>query len=155
MRPDQDSAHVRVPPPLLLLASILLGIGMQRLYPLEFIFGIARWALGLALIGIGLGLVLYCASKFRRAQTALPPWKTTSSIVTSGPYQYSRNPIYLSFVIFGLGMAALLNTFWVVLMQIPLIAIITIIVIQKEERYLEQKFGEDYQIYKTKVRRWI
>jgi len=111
--------------------------------------------LGGLLTAGALGAVVHCARLFRKAGTYIEPWRKTSSIVTSGLYRWSRNPIYLSFVIAGLGVACLLNDFWIVLMQIPLATVLTKMVIEKEERYLEDKFGESYRAYKKKVRRWL
>lgn len=152
---DADSAHVPVPPPLIALAATLAGVGLQFLHPLRFISGSARWIAGGAILSLGVGTILYCAGMFRRAQTAIEPWKTTSHIVKSGPYRRSRNPIYLSFVVIGIGLAILADNLWIALMQLPLVAVITQVVIRREERYLESKFGDSYRVYKSQVRRWI
>jgi len=155
MKADKDHAQVRIPPPLLLIACMLLGIGLHRLYPLHFLPRLPRWSLGVLLIGAGLGVSLYCVWMFRIAQTALEPWEPTSHIVRTGPYRWTRNPIYLSFVLMGVGAACALDNLWIALMQIPLVVLITRWVIKKEEAYLEQKFGESYLAYKNHVRRWI
>jgi protein-S-isoprenylcysteine O-methyltransferase Ste14 len=155
MKIDQDSPRVRIPPPLLLLTSILIGVGLQLLYPIHLVSGLGRWLLGGLMLGLGVGTILFCAGKFRRAHTAIEPWKTSSQIITSGPYRWSRNPIYLSFTVVGAGIAILLNNLWIVLTQLPLVLVITQVVIRKEERYLEEKFGDSYRAYKSRVRRWI
>src|SRR5437879_1914784 len=90
---DQDSAQVRIPPPLLLLTSILIGIGAQFLYPVHVMQPIMRWVLGILLTGTGLSVILRCAWMFKRVGTAIEPWKETSNIITSGLYGWSRNPI--------------------------------------------------------------
>src|SRR5688500_9314591 len=102
MKADADSAHVPVPPPLLLLASILIGVVLHFLFPLPFVSGSTRWLPGAALLCLGIGTIVWCAAMFRRADTAIQPWRTTSSVVRAGPYRWSRNPIYLSFVLVGL-----------------------------------------------------
>lgn len=155
MKLDEDSAQVRVPPPLLLLLSILIGVGLQFIYPVHLIRPIIRFVLGASMIGMGLGVILYCARLFKKTETAIEPWKKTSHIIASGPYKWSRNPIYLSFVVIGLGFAFALDNLWIAVMQVPLVAIITVVVIRKEERYLQQKFGISYQAYKSEVRRWV
>lgn len=155
MEADSDSAHVPVPPPILLLITILIGVGFHYLYPLYFQTGSLRWWLGGILVGTSIGTILYCASMFKKAQTAIEPWKTTTRILDTGPYRYSRNPIYLCFILFGIGTGILLENFWIMLMMIPLMMIVNKVVIQREEKYLESKFSNEYLAYKSKVRRWI
>ena len=154
MMTDQDSAKVQVPPPFVLLGSILVGVGLHLFFPLHFIVQF-RWVFAGLLMCVGLGTVSYCVWMFRKAQTAIQPWKATSRIVTSGPYRWSRNPIYLSFVLIGIGLAWALDNLWILMMQIPVIIVINHFVIRKEERYLVEKFGERYKAYKARVRRWI
>lgn len=152
---DRDSAQVRVPPPLLLLLSILAGWGLHRLYPARGVPQELRFVLGIPLLVLGVGLILYCAQLFRRANTDIKPWKTTSRLITTGVYRFTRNPIYLAFVLIGLGAALAVNTLWIALLQIPLVALLTKLVIAKEESYLEAKFGNEYRNYRQRVRRWI
>lgn len=153
MKTDKDSAHVPIPPPIILLIFILIGVGLHYLYPLHFVPGAFKWAGGI-LVGLSIGTILYCATMFKKAHTAIEPWKTTSSIIVKGPYRWSRNPIYLCFIISGFGAAIFLNNLWIALMMIPLVAVINKVVIQREERYLEGKFT-NYLEYKQRVRRWI
>ena len=155
MKRDQDSAQVRIPPPLLLLMSILIGVGLQFLYPVHVMPPIMRWVFGILLIGTGLGVIVHCSWTFKKTGTAIEPWKKTSTIITSGFYKWSRNPIYLSFIVIGLGFAAALDNPWVAAMQAPLIIAINQLVIAKEEQYLDNKFDDSYRVYKRNVRRWI
>lgn len=154
MKTDADSAHVPIPPPLLLLISILIGVGLHYLYPLNFVSESFKWVGGI-LVVLSIGTILYCATMFKKAHTAIEPWKTTSSILIRGPYRWSRNPIYLCFIIIGVGIAIFLNNLWIALMMIPLIVVINKVVIQREEKYLESKFTDSYLDYKNNVRRWI
>jgi protein-S-isoprenylcysteine O-methyltransferase Ste14 len=155
MQIDEDSARVRIPPPVILFSSIVIGWGLNVFFPLSFIPENYRAVLGASFIVIGLGIINYCAYLFKKAQTEIKPWKKTSNIITTGLYGISRNPIYTCFVIVVLGAAFAINSLWVVLMLIPMILIIDKYVIAKEERYLEKKFGEEYKSYKNKVRRWL
>lgn len=156
MKIDQDSAHVKFPPPFMLLASIVLGGLLHLLYPLYLVPTMNfRWALATVFICSGLGTILYCASLFKKVKTNIEPWKPTSRIVANKFYRFSRNPIYLSFILTGLGAAFAVNSLWIALLQIPLIVALRVLVINKEEHYLEQKFGEEYRSYKNQVRRWI
>jgi len=115
----------------------------------------ARVALSSALIALGLGLVGYCAWQFKSAQTRIEPWQPTSSIITTGPYRYSRNPIYLAFAIVGAGIALAFNTGWMLLSVLAFVLIANKLVIEREEKYLEGKFGESYLNYRRETRRWV
>jgi protein-S-isoprenylcysteine O-methyltransferase Ste14 len=75
--------------------------------------------------------------------------------VRTGPYRFSRNPIYLSFILLVLGLSLWLNDLWLLLTLVPAIGIITVVVIPREERFLEENFREQYSNYKAAVRRWL
>jgi protein-S-isoprenylcysteine O-methyltransferase Ste14 len=155
LKTDSDSAHVKFPPPLMALLSALFGALINWIWPIQLIQEDLRWPLGTVFILVGLGVIISCSQLFKKAQTNIEPWKTTSHIVTTGIYGVSRNPIYLSFVLIGLGIAFAVNSLWIVLMQILVVVLIQKFVIAKEERYLESKFGDEYRSYKSKVRRWL
>jgi protein-S-isoprenylcysteine O-methyltransferase Ste14 len=114
-----------------------------------------RVALSGALILFGLCLIGYCAWLFKQAQTCIEPWRATSSIITKGPYRYSRNPIYLGIAIAGSGIALAFNTGWMLLSVLAFVLIANKLVIEREEKYLERKFGEPYLNYQRKARRWF
>jgi protein-S-isoprenylcysteine O-methyltransferase Ste14 len=155
MKTDRDSAHVRIPPPIIVLLNVFLGILLNWIWPIQIIEGKIGWVLGPILISVGVGTMIFCSRAFRKAKTNVEPWKTTRRIVTTGIYKYSRNPIYLSFIVIGLGIAFALDNLWIVLAQLSTIGFLQKYVISKEERYLESKFGEEYLNYRRKVRRWI
>lgn len=155
MKEDKDSAHVPVPPPLFLLLSIFIGMAFQNILTLQFIAAPLRYWIGGILVTFSIGVNIYCAWLFRKEHTAIEPWKTTSKIMTSGPYHWSRNPMYFCFLVFGIGMGILLNNFWIIMMQFLLFWVLKIVVIQREEKYLEHKFPKKYPTYKHNVRRWI
>jgi protein-S-isoprenylcysteine O-methyltransferase Ste14 len=111
---------------------------------LSVIFGVA-----------GLWFIVPSARSFIKAKTNLKPWKSTSSIVTSGFYRYSRNPMYMGMLFIGTSASFGLNSLWVLCFQFVFVGIIQTFVIANEERYLENKFGEEYLDYKLKVRRWL
>jgi protein-S-isoprenylcysteine O-methyltransferase Ste14 len=150
---------VRIPPPILLLAFLIAGWGLDwgRSW---LILPATRWvvprvALAGALIALGLGLIGYCAWQFKKAQTHIEPWRATSNIITSGPYRYSRNPIYLAFVITGVGIALAFNTCWMLLSLLAFVLVANKLVIEREEKYLGGKFGEAYLNYRRETRRWL
>ena len=77
------------------------------------------------------------------------------SIITNGPYRFSRNPIYLSFTLLQLGLGMWANSAWLVGMLIPTLVLMSYGVIAREERYMARKFGDEYLQYKRAVRRWF
>lgn len=155
IKADTDSAHVKFPPPLMALLAVLFGTFLHWFWPIPMTSENLRWPLGFIFILIGIGIIIFCSKLFKKAQTNIEPWKTTSHIVTTGIYGISRNPIYTSFILIGLGIAFAFNSVWIAAMQIAVVIIIEKFVIKKEEAYLESKFGDEYRNYKMKVRRWL
>ena len=100
-------------------------------------------------------VILVAAQSFRRANTSIEPWHPASSIITSGIYRFSRNPIYLAFCWATIGIGMILNSWWVVASFIPAAVLIHLFIIKREEVYLEAKFGEQYLRYKSRVGRWF
>ena len=89
------------------------------------------------------------------AQTAVNPAMSTTAIVSDGVFSFSRNPIYLSLTMLYVGIGLLFNALWALLLLLPLIVVVQNGVIKREEKYLEQKFGDEYLRYKASVRRWV
>ena len=155
----RDGAAVRFPPPLIPLFTILLGIGLDRLWPIRPGFQLpapARyWVGGLIVAGATLGLGLWPVILFRRSGQSEIPWTPTPSIVERGPYRFTRNPMYLQMVLVCIGVAVLLWNAWILLL-VPLCAwALQRFAIRPEEAYLERKFGAGYLAYKQRVRRWL
>ena len=103
----------------------------------------------------GLGLLVSFNASFSRKGTAVEPWKPTTAIVTTGPYRFTRNPAYLGMALTYVGIALLSSALWVLVPLPFVLAVIDRGVIEREERYLVAKFGEEYLGYKRTVRRWI
>ena len=91
----------------------------------------------------------------RRAGTPVPGDRPTAAIVRSGPYRYTRNPIYLAFSLFQLGLAGWVNSLWLLITLMPAAALMALVVIPREERYLQSRFPSDYPAYRAAVRRWL
>jgi protein-S-isoprenylcysteine O-methyltransferase Ste14 len=123
--------------------------------PLTFLPGTPNTALGAFLVVVAIALALYSAAKFRAAGTPVPARKPTIVIVRTGPYRFSRNPIYVAFSLLQLGTAIWANSLWLLATLVGAVALIHFIVIRKEEHYLEQRFGAEYLDYKASVRRWL
>jgi protein-S-isoprenylcysteine O-methyltransferase Ste14 len=151
----RDVPGVLAPPPLIFLAGLALGFGLEALLPSAALPGALRWPLGAALLLGGIALALAFESRFRRAGTAVEPWKPTTAIVTSGPYRFTRNPAYAGMALAYAGIAILAGALWPLATLVPTLIVIDRTVIAREERYLERKFGEEYTGYKARVRRWV
>ena len=155
----RDGAAVRFPPPLIPLVTILLGIGLNRLWPIRH--GIdasapARyWAGGLIVAAAVLGLGLWPVVLFRRSGQSEIPWTPTPSIVERGPYRFTRNPMYLHMVLVCIGVAVLLGNAWILLLVPFCVWALQRFAIRPEEEYLERKFGAGYLAYRQRVRRWL
>ena len=152
---DSKSANVKFPPPIVYLIWMVAGTILQKYFPLDM--GIPSdhqyWGLGLVIIGII--FIIYTFNIFQKAETNIKPCEPTTNIITSGIYAWSRNPIYLAFNIFPIGLGMFFDNLWIFISFIPSSIIIYYIAIKKEEKYLEDKFGGEYLDYKNKVRRWI
>lgn len=152
---QDDSAQVRIPPPLVLLGAIALSWIMDWIWEFPvFHPGVHLW-LGWTLFLGALAVAIWCVTIFRGADTAIPPWETTTTIVSQGPYRFSRNPIYLCMLVALAGVSSLFNTGWGFVLEVPFFLYLRYYVIEKEEAYLETKFKESYLKYKKTTRRWV
>jgi protein-S-isoprenylcysteine O-methyltransferase Ste14 len=153
---DQDSAKVSFPPPFVFLGMLLLGLVLDRIMPwsLELTW-IGRYVGGGILVAAGLLFIMSAMGMFRKAGTDVKPWKTTSAIVDSGVYRFTRNPMYLGMAMLYAGLGLAFSSLGAFILLPVLILIIRTQVIAREERYLEGKFGQSYLDYKSRVRRWL
>ena len=153
--PPDDSAGVRVPPPLIYLGGLAVGFALEALLPGSSFPAVLQWALGGALLIAGVALLASFNTAFHRKGTAVEPWKPTTTIVSTGPYRLTRNPAYVGMALAYAGIAVMSEALWA-LAPLPLVLlIIDRGVIAREERYLERKFGQEYLDYKRRVRRWV
>jgi protein-S-isoprenylcysteine O-methyltransferase Ste14 len=152
---EQDKAGVVAPPPLIYSGALIFGLLLGRRSPIRFLPRRMARGFGWPLLSGGVLLAGWFEHAMHRAQTPASPYKPVEHIVTEGPFRYSRNPGYLSMTMIYMGIASLANTLWAVLLLPVALLVIQRGVIEREERYLERKFGEEYLSYKTQVRRWI
>ena len=92
---------------------------------------------------------------FQAAGTPTPGNRPTTTIVRAGPYRFSRNPIYLAFSLFQIGLSFWVNSLGLLVALVPAVALMSLVVIPREERYLEARFPSEYLPYKALVRRWL
>lgn len=142
-----------VRPPRVYLAAIVIGVLLQLAMPLSF--PPRPMAAGALLVVGAIALLWYSVASFRAAGTPVPARKPTTAIVRSGPYRFSRNPIYLAYSLLLLGIAIWVNSVWLLATLGVAVALMHFFVIRREEEYLERRFGLEYLRYKASVRRWV
>ena len=144
-----------VRPPVVYLSSVLAGILLDVAWPLPFVPAALTLPVGGSLVVVAVTLLWLAIRQLRAAGTHVPGNKPTTVIVRTGPYRFSRNPIYLAMSVLHLGIAIWANSAWLVATLAVAVALMAIVVIPREERYLEERFGADYLDYKASVRRWL
>ena len=143
-------------PPVALAIGTIAGFGLNWLFPLPFVPpSLPRAWIGLVLFLAGIFLAAWSARTFRKAHTNVLTSQPASTIVTTGPYGFSRNPIYVGMFLGLGGFAIAFNTLWFLAVLIAMVFVIRFGVIAREEIYLESKFGTRYLEYKARVRRWL
>lgn len=141
-------------PPLIFLFAILLGIGVNLPWPLRYLPSPFR-LLGPFVVLCAVMLFLLAFREFRAAGTPVRGSERTSTIVRTGPYRFTRNPIYLSFILLMLGLSVWLNDLWLLVTLVPAVGFIAVVVIPREESFLERNFQDQYSSFKATVRRWL
>src|SRR5262245_51086030 len=137
------------------MGSIGLGLLVHLLWPVQLLPTSISVQIGVIVV-LGAGaLFMFSVRNFRKAGTPVPGNRPTTIIVRTGPYSFSRNPIYLAFTLFQLGLAAWVNSLGVLVTLLPALALMVLVVVPREERYLEARFPSQYLPYKREVRRWL
>jgi len=142
-------------PPVVYLGAIGLGLLIHWFWPVPLLPASVGAPIGAVLVLAAVALFVASVRTFKSAGTPVPGNLPTTSIVRAGPYRFSRNPIYLAFTLFQLGVAAWVNSAGVLVMLVPAFALMQLVVIPREERYLEARFPAEYLPYKRDVRRWL
>jgi protein-S-isoprenylcysteine O-methyltransferase Ste14 len=152
---DRYGPGVRLHPPLIYGISILSGIGLDNLYSLAMPFGLHGNVYGGFIITIAIALALWSLIQFHREGTDVRPDRPDDVLLTSGPYRFTRNPLYIVLTLAQVTAAVWLDSLWVLLLTPVSVIVISRYAIAREERYLEKLFGQDYLDYKKRVRRWL
>ncbi len=152
---EKDNPEVIAAPPLIYLAFLLIGLALNYLWPVAVLPSGIQYIAGSAFAAPGGIIILFSLPQFRKAHTNFSPLKPTTSLITGGPFRFSRNPAYLSLSLLYVGIGIAADNLWVLGLLVPTLALMHYGVIFREERYLERKFGEEYLRYKASVRRWL
>jgi protein-S-isoprenylcysteine O-methyltransferase Ste14 len=151
----RDTAGVPVPPPLIYVAGLLVGVALELVAPVDWPPTAAAVAVGVVGGALWLWLDGAATLSFRRAGTSPIPFKPTTALVAVGPYRFTRNPMYLGMACLYVALAFALGIVWALAVLPAVLAVVDRVVIAREEHYLAAKFGERYLDYKRRVRRWL
>ena len=154
---ERDGAAVRVPPPLVYLGAVIVGVLLERLVlPLALsLRAAARIASTAAAAVLGIGLGAGALRLFRKTGQDPKPWEPTPEIVSSGVYRFTRNPMYVGMALLQVSIGLGLANGWILALVPISLVVVYWTAIRHEEAYLERKFGETYTGYKRSVRRWL
>jgi protein-S-isoprenylcysteine O-methyltransferase Ste14 len=142
-------------PPFIYLSSIVLGLVIHFAWPAQLVPPAISTPVGAIVTLAAIALFISAIRAFRAAGTPTPGNRPTTAIVSTGPYRFSRNPIYLAFSFFQLGLALWVNSVGLLITLVPAVALMSLVVIPREERYLQARFPAEYLPYKASVRRWL
>lgn len=137
------------------MALFLVGLLLGHFVPIPPLPRVPSRILSAFLVVPGLGLTLWSLGLFLRARTSPLPMRPATALVRSGPYRWTRNPMYLGLLLLYLGAALLFDVPWALLLSPLVVLLVGRLVIRREEKYLEERFGEEYRRYMGQVRRWI
>lgn len=152
---NDSTAGIRLEPPL--VYAIPLGAGLLFHQWQTVLLTPPRLAkpIGIVLVVLGLALCIAAVRTFRRAGTSPLLSVPTTTLVTSGPYQFSRNPIYIGYTLLYVGISFWANSLWPVVLLPFVLWVVQRAVIAREEAYLQERFGDTYSSYCQQVRRWL
>jgi protein-S-isoprenylcysteine O-methyltransferase Ste14 len=153
-----DNAGVIAPPPLISLAALLIGLGLDRLAPIGFLRAVLSTTTRVGLAVLIASLAVWCVARgvieFRRMRTPVDPRQPVTALATGGIFARTRNPLYQCQGLLLLALAVAFASDWTLLLMAPWAVVMHTGVVLREERYLEGKFGDDYRRYKSRVPRY-
>jgi len=151
-----DTAQVMVRPPLAWALAAIVGVALGWVVPLRFVPTAlpAAW-LGAIVFALAVALFVWAIVTMTRAGSNVPTSMPTMSIVDTGPYRFTRNPIYLAMMLGLVGLAIGFDSLWSLIALVFFYIIIRYGVVAREEAYLERKFGDVYRSYRARARRWV
>ena len=150
-----DSPGVIARPPFLYLGAFLVALVVHWFAPLPIVATAAARVVGVLLVVVAFAAARWGRRTMLAAGTNINPTKPATTIVTSGPFRFSRNPLYLRLTLLYIGLTLVANTWWGIVLLAPLHAAMHFGVVLREERYLERKFGDSYRAYRSRVRRYM
>ena len=150
-----EQMTARLPPPLLYFGMLVLGLILSALFPTPILSGPLPTLLGALLVVLGLALAVWATITMRRAGESPNATEATRTLVASGPFAFTRNPLYIALALVYAGIALALGSLWALLLLVVVLVIMDRGVIASEERYLRGQLGDPYAQYTARVRRWL
>jgi protein-S-isoprenylcysteine O-methyltransferase Ste14 len=153
----QGGARVRFPPPFVFLGFLLVGVFLHAaVLPLRFPLPRSiTLGVGGLLVVAAIALFASALRLFRATGQHPRPWLPTPSLIAEGPYQFSRNPIYVAMTLVQMGLGLLVDNAWIVALSAASLTAVHFIAVRPEEAYLLERFGEPYRRYLASVRRYL
>ena len=155
MGDDSDVPDVKIIPPLVYLAGIVIGFLATIWMPTKVVTNSVAWTVGAILIFCGAVLAGSAILNFKDVGTTVRPDRAASTLVIAGPYKVTRNPMYLALALVYLGIAIAGQSVWALILLPVVLIVIQRRAIEPEEAFLERRFGANYISYKEMVRRWL
>lgn len=157
MKNKEDSPGVYIPPPLIYALIFLAAVFIQKKISIDdsiFHLQITKIA-GVLFLIISLVFLISSLRQFFISKNTLIPIKPASSLQVNGIYNITRNPMYVGLAFVYLGISCFVGNWWNIILFPFLLLIVQEYIIKREEKYLLRRFGQEYVVYKTKVRRWL
>jgi protein-S-isoprenylcysteine O-methyltransferase Ste14 len=157
MNAAPDRVQIIAPPPLIGLICIVLAFIARHFLPLRLFprANLIETAIGILMLVTAISIIAIARQQFIAHGTHPNPYRPTKALVEVGLFRFSRNPIYIAFLLFVLSFALLANSLWFLIAALVLLFILHFGVVKREETYLRTKFGSSYEQYCSRVRRWI
>jgi len=149
------STGIKIVPPVVFALVLAVGLAIEEFWPIRSFSWSLRIGVALVLLAPALLLIALTLTQFSKSKTPFDVRKTATTLITDGPYRYTRNPGYVALTLLYLSLGSLFGSVWVWLLVAPLLVAVDNLIVQKEEVSLEHVFGEDYRLYRTRVRRWL
>lgn len=150
-----DSPGVHVPPPLIYVAAIAAGAVLRRYVPLAIGSDAPRLIAAALFIAAFALLLFWTFGWFALRGTTIIPNRPANVLILDGPFRFTRNPLYLAMALLTIGVGLWLNTWWILILLLPAIIAVDRLVIAREEAYLRRRFGDQYDAFASRVRRWL
>jgi protein-S-isoprenylcysteine O-methyltransferase Ste14 len=154
MANERDTAGVIAFPPLIFAVPLAIGVVSDRVLSRRRLPPALRF-LSLGFFAAAASLVVPAVAEFKRADTHIDPFEETTALIETGPFSYTRNPLYSALTLTYVGVALLTRTRLPLRLLPAVLWLMNTGVVEREERYLERKFGERYRAYKQRVPRWL
>ena len=151
----RDAPGVIAPPPLIFGIFWLVGWLIHLTFPVHLLPQGWTRAVGGVVTALGIALAMWGRRAMTQVGTDPNPYKPSTALTQGGPFRFTRNPLYLAMTTLYLGLTLLANALWPLVFLPGVLVVVQRGVIEREERYLNRKFGEAYREYSARVRRWL